>query len=126
MKKQLLAAALSMGLAAAAVHAPAWAEDGWHEGKIKHVLLISIDGLHAVDVANYVKSHKGSALDELSEHGITFSNARTPANSDSFPGCSRWLREVRRGPTDSSTTTAMIERFGPRTTKRVPGDREPR
>jgi hypothetical protein len=25
-------------------------------------------------------------LDELSEHGVTFSNARTPANSDSFPG----------------------------------------
>src|SRR6202035_4577501 len=27
-----------------------------------------------------------SALDELSEHGVTFSNAQTPANSDSFPG----------------------------------------
>jgi hypothetical protein len=86
MKGQLLAAALSMGLTAAVVQAPAWAEDGLHEGKIKHVLLISIDGLHALDVANYVKSHKGSALDELSEHGVTFSNARTPANSDSFPG----------------------------------------
>src|SRR5260370_39821104 len=86
MKRQLLAAALSMGLTAAVVQAPAWAEDGLHEGNIKHVLLISIDGLHALDVANYVKSHKGSALDELSEHGATFSNARTPANSDSFPG----------------------------------------
>jgi len=53
---------------------------------IKHVLLISVDGLHALDVANYVRLHPNSALAELSRHGVTFSNARTPANSDSFPG----------------------------------------
>jgi len=54
--------------------------------KIRHVLLLSIDGMHALDVANYVKAHPKSALAELSEHGITYSNARTPAISDSFPG----------------------------------------
>jgi hypothetical protein len=86
MKQQLLAAALGLGLMAAVNPTPAQAEDGLTEGKIKHVLLISIDGLHALDVANYVKSHPGSALDELSDHGVTYSNARTPANSDSFPG----------------------------------------
>src|SRR6202790_4418125 len=86
MKKQLLAAALCLGLMAAVKPAPAHAEDGLTGGTIKHVLLVSIDGMHALDVANYVKSHPGSALDELSEHGVTFSNARTPANSDSFPG----------------------------------------
>ena len=53
---------------------------------IDHVLLISVDGLHALDVANYVESHPNSALAELAGHGITYSNARTPANSDSFPG----------------------------------------
>ncbi len=53
---------------------------------IKHVLLISVDGMHALDVANYVAAHPNSALAELSRHGVTFSNARTPANSDSFPG----------------------------------------
>jgi hypothetical protein len=53
---------------------------------IRHVLLISVDGLHALDVANYVQSHPSSALAELSGHGITYSNARTPALSDSFPG----------------------------------------
>ncbi len=53
---------------------------------IDHVLLISVDGLHALDVARYVESHKNSAMAELSSHGITYSNARTPANSDSFPG----------------------------------------
>jgi len=53
---------------------------------IKHVLLISVDGLHALDVANYVQSHPNSVLAQLSRTGITYSNARTPANSDSFPG----------------------------------------
>ncbi len=61
------------------------ARDG-SEKKFSHVLLISVDGLHALDVANFVDNHHDSALAELSRHGITFSNARTPANSDSFPG----------------------------------------
>jgi predicted AlkP superfamily pyrophosphatase or phosphodiesterase len=56
------------------------------ETNIKHVLLISVDGLHALDVSDYVATHPNSALAELSRHGVTFSNARTPANSDSFPG----------------------------------------
>ncbi len=56
------------------------------KGDFKHVLLISVDGLHALDVARFVDSHPNSALAELSHHGITYSNARTPANSDSFPG----------------------------------------
>jgi Type I phosphodiesterase / nucleotide pyrophosphatase len=62
--------------------APAAAQSG----TIKHVLLISVDGMHALDVANYVATNPGSALAELSSHGITYTNARTPANSDSFPG----------------------------------------
>jgi hypothetical protein len=53
---------------------------------VKHVLLISVDGLHAVDVAEYIESHPKSALAELSAHGLTYTNAHTPANSDSFPG----------------------------------------
>src|SRR5260370_38019539 len=53
---------------------------------IKHVLLISVDGLHALDVSNYVQKRPNSALAELTRHGVTYSNARTPANSDSFPG----------------------------------------
>jgi Type I phosphodiesterase / nucleotide pyrophosphatase len=56
------------------------------ENGIKHALLISVDGLHALDVANYVAAHPGSALAELSRHGVTYSNARTPSLSDSFPG----------------------------------------
>jgi hypothetical protein len=54
--------------------------------KFKRVLLISVDGLHALDVANYVSKNPHSALAELSRHGITYTGAHTPANSDSFPG----------------------------------------
>src|SRR5207302_8281088 len=53
---------------------------------IKHGLLINVDGLHALDLAGFVDSHPNSALAELSRHGITYSNTRTPANTDSFPG----------------------------------------
>jgi hypothetical protein len=56
------------------------------ERRVQRVLLISVDGLHALDVARYVHEHPNSALAELSHHGITYTNARTPANSDSFPG----------------------------------------
>jgi len=53
---------------------------------IQHVLLISVDGLHALDVQRYVSLNPSSALAELASHGVTYTNARTPANSDSFPG----------------------------------------
>jgi hypothetical protein len=56
------------------------------DGRVDHVLLVSVDGLHALDVARFIESHPRSALAELSAHGTTFTNARTPANSDSFPG----------------------------------------
>lgn len=64
------------------------AEDRFHGGddRVRHVLLVSVDGLHALDVARFVKDHPNSALAELAQHGVTYSNARTPANSDSFPG----------------------------------------
>src|SRR5579871_118964 len=53
---------------------------------IQRVLLISVDGMHALDAARYVENHPNSALAELSKHGVTYSNASTPALSDSFPG----------------------------------------
>jgi hypothetical protein len=56
------------------------------EPKIKHVLLISVDGMHAIDLTNYVASHPNSTLAHLSAHGVTFDNASTSQPSDSFPG----------------------------------------
>ena len=85
MRKSIAVLALVVGLLGASLPVRA-GDDELHGKKIKHVLLISVDGLHALDVANYVAAHPGSALAELSNHGVTFTNARTPANSDSFPG----------------------------------------
>ncbi|MGA3081049.1 MAG: alkaline phosphatase family protein [Terracidiphilus sp.] len=67
--------------------------------KVKHVLLISVDGLHALDLTNYVSSHPQSTLAQLSSHGVTFDNAATSQPSDSFPGLSALV-------TGGSPTTA--------------------
>jgi hypothetical protein len=53
---------------------------------VKHVLLISVDGLHALDLSNYVTTHPDSTLADLSRHGITYANNSTSSPSDSFPG----------------------------------------
>ena len=52
----------------------------------RHVLLISIDGLHAVDLARFVASHPHSTLAALSRRGTTYSNASSAKPSDSYPG----------------------------------------
>jgi predicted AlkP superfamily pyrophosphatase or phosphodiesterase len=77
-----LAATVILALAAAVVSTPSRADTP----KAQHVLLISVDGLHAVDLANFVKSHPNSALATLSKSGLTYSQAWTPVPSDSFPG----------------------------------------
>ncbi len=52
----------------------------------KHVLLLSVDGLHQSDLAWYVTQHPSSALAKLAHRGVEFSHAETPFPSDSFPG----------------------------------------
>lgn len=87
MKQALLAIALSFGLLGLAVPPSARAQNDLDKGnKIKHVLLISVDGLHSLDLSNYVKSHPNSTFASLSSHGITYTNASTSTPSDSFPG----------------------------------------
>lgn len=54
--------------------------------QVRHVLLISVDGLHALDLTNYVAAHPDSTLASLSHHGVTYTNASTSTPSDSFPG----------------------------------------
>jgi predicted AlkP superfamily pyrophosphatase or phosphodiesterase len=60
-RKTTMTLLLSCGLASLATQA----------GQIQRTLLISVDGLHALDVANYVKSHPSSALAELASQGVT-------------------------------------------------------
>src|SRR5262245_55332670 len=52
----------------------------------RHVLLLSIDGLHEQDLARYTMLHPHSALAQLAHRGITYTNASSSKPSDSFPG----------------------------------------
>jgi hypothetical protein len=65
--------------------------------QIKHVLLLSIDGMHAVDFLNCSNGIGGPSgpaggapycptMGALGKNGITFQNASTSKPSDSFPG----------------------------------------
>jgi hypothetical protein len=42
------------------------------------VILISIDGMHALDMANWVAAHPRSAIAELTARGVTYTNAHVP------------------------------------------------
>src|SRR5271165_807520 len=61
---------------------------------IRHVLLISVDGMHAIDYANCAKGLPGvnggapycPNLAALGQTGITYKNTSTSKPSDSFPG----------------------------------------
>jgi hypothetical protein len=56
-----------------------------HHGQIKHVLLLSVDGMHQQDLVWYVSHYPHSTLAELVGHGTEYSNALTTIPSDSFP-----------------------------------------
>jgi Type I phosphodiesterase / nucleotide pyrophosphatase len=53
---------------------------------VRRVLLLSIDGFHAVDLAIFIQSHPASTLAKLSASGITYTQAYTSKPSNSFPG----------------------------------------
>jgi len=80
MNRKLAAGALASALVVAPLLAQA---DGHH---YEHVLLISIDGMHAVDFQNCVASGTCPALAALGEHGVTYTRTTTSRTSDSFPG----------------------------------------
>jgi Type I phosphodiesterase / nucleotide pyrophosphatase len=52
----------------------------------EHVLMLSVDGLHASDLTYYVDHNPSSALAALVNRGVNFTHAMTPVPSDSFPG----------------------------------------
>ena len=56
------------------------------KGQIKHVLLISVDGMHQADLDRYIANHPGSELAQLASGGAEFSNNHTSDPSDSDPG----------------------------------------
>jgi hypothetical protein len=62
--------------------------DGGHSQRhhYKHVLLISVDGMHAIDLQRWVQSHPGGNFAKLTDNGVVYPNAFTTAPSDSYPG----------------------------------------
>ncbi|MGO4493104.1 alkaline phosphatase family protein [Arthrobacter sp. 2YAF22_2] len=95
-KRNGIAAAAAVGavMIAGSAVVPALADGGQHgnDGRggrgetSKHVLLLSVDGLHQKDLDGYVASHPQSALAALVNHGTSYTHAQTPVPSDSFPG----------------------------------------
>jgi len=83
-----------LSLAAAFSVVPALAQDDFAKGPIKRVLLISVDGMHAVDLLNCtngVSTVNGGdpycpALAALRNTGVNYVAASTSKPSDSFPG----------------------------------------
>jgi predicted AlkP superfamily pyrophosphatase or phosphodiesterase len=53
---------------------------------IDHVLLISIDGMHALDYLNCVSGGYCPNLAALGKRGVNYLNTSTSKPSDSFPG----------------------------------------
>jgi hypothetical protein len=54
--------------------------------KIEHVLLISLAGMHEVDLERYVAANPGSTLSQLLARGTRYTQAQASRPSDSFPG----------------------------------------
>lgn len=79
--KLLLCTTIAAGMFTAA----AMAED-LQGGQFKHVLLLSVDGLHETDLANFIAANPGSALASLASQGTHYANASSAKPSDSFPG----------------------------------------
>ena len=96
MRKLLEGAVVGAGLLAASAGLPAHADGGGGFGGngIKRVLLISIDGMHALDFINCAQGIGGvnggkpycQNLAGLAETGINYLEAAASQPSDSFPG----------------------------------------
>jgi hypothetical protein len=52
---------------------------------IQHALILSIDGAHALDIANYVRTNPQSAFAQLGAMGVNYTNASLPLG-DFYPG----------------------------------------
>jgi hypothetical protein len=56
------------------------------EPRYQHVLVISVDGMHAIDLKNWIASHPNGNFAKLAAHGVQYPGAFTTAPSDSYPG----------------------------------------
>jgi predicted AlkP superfamily pyrophosphatase or phosphodiesterase len=84
----VVSVATVLGGSAFAAAAPGSAGTGGTSASvgIRHVLLISVDGLHQQDLTWYVRNFPRSVLANLDRRGVEYASAMTPFPSDSFPG----------------------------------------
>jgi hypothetical protein len=101
LKRSLKAAVIASALLAAIAMAPSLLAGPQHKGlqasssrQIRHVLLISIDGMHALDFINCSNGISGvndglpycPTLAALAKNGVNYLDTSTSRPSDSFPG----------------------------------------
>ncbi len=88
LSRRMLTMAAGAGALAAVVGslAPAAGAQGGGRPPVRHVLLLSVDGLHQSDVASYIARHPRSAIARMVAGGVEYTHARTTFPSDSFPG----------------------------------------
>jgi hypothetical protein len=79
----VVASAAAVLASTAFVSSPATAQPA--QPAIQHVLLISVDGMHQVDLDWYIANHPNSELARLATGGVEYTNAQTPDPSDSDP-----------------------------------------
>ncbi len=85
MKASALASAIFVAIAGTTITLqPSQATDLGYQ--VRRVLLISVDGMHQADLANWIAHNPRSILARLGANGITFTAARSSTPSDSFPG----------------------------------------
>ena len=83
MIRKFIAAACGVS---AAVTPLAFAGNSDLGGTTRHVLLISIDGMHALDLHNCVAANTCPNLASLKRSGVNYTRTSTSKPSDSFPG----------------------------------------
>ena len=87
MKLRFASAALSLCLLGTLNPSCTRANDDFGRGhQIRHVLLISIDGMHAVDYENCAASNTCPHLAALGRTGVNYTRTTTSRPCDSFPG----------------------------------------
>ncbi len=79
-------AALVFGVSVASVVLSTTTAAADQPNRIRHVLLISVDGMHQSDLDWYVAQHPNSELAQLAAGGAEYSNNQTSDPSDSDPG----------------------------------------
>ena len=87
--KKLISRTLVLSMtvvAAAAASVSAHAQAQAREADVRHVLLLSIDGMHALDFQNCVQGGYCPNLAALAQTGVNYTRTSTSKPSDSFPG----------------------------------------